>query len=232
MTHLLSSLWIPLDSAPVWTCGSLHGAQGGERDGVRDKIIGFPQTSLHEHESRHGQICIWLRQSEHVLEPQTSNICLHIPDPLHMHLDPRPSTFTPAPSEPQYNAPQTPTHASIPLDFQHIHLYPRSQHMQLHRTFRPPQHFLLHPQTFNTCTHTFRPPTRHLHLKPFRLLTLSGSQTPTHALSSRDHNYILQLCPRPEPLTPQPAQFSPRLLIIQPKLDFHRIPERPVWIFF
>lgn len=150
VTHLLSSLWIPLDSSLVWTCGSLHGAQGGERDGVRDKIIGFPQTSLQEHESIHGQICIWPRQSEHVLEPQTSNICLYTPDPRHMHLDPRPSTFTPVPPEPQCNAPQTPTHASTPLDFQHIHLYPRYQHMQPHHTFRPP----------NTFSYTLRPSTR------------------------------------------------------------------------
>lgn len=134
-----------------------------------------------------------------------------------MYWDPRPPTHAPGsqalniytctPRTP-IQCTSNPKNASTPLDFQHIHLYPRSQHMQLHRTFRPPNTPSA-PQTLQTSDIAWVP-------------------DPNTRLSSRDHSYILQHCACPGPLTPQPAQLSLRLLIIQPKIGFHRIPERPV----
>lgn len=86
-----------------------------------------------------------------------------------MYWDPRPPTHAPGsqalniytctPRTP-IQCTSNPKNASTPLDFQHIHLYPRSQHMQLHRTFRPPQHFLLYPQGLSTQNCTLRPSIR------------------------------------------------------------------------
>lgn len=133
MTHLLSSLWSPLDSAPVWTCDSLHGAQGGERDRVRDKIAGFPANPKHPYQMNPDSNT-W---STDMARPAygLNNQML----PQNMDWNPRPPTRLHPRTPIHAMHPRSPTYATAPLD-------PPTPSP----TAPEPQSMELHPQTPNT----------------------------------------------------------------------------------